>query len=471
MSMILALAAGQAVAGQAAAVQPVAQAPTVATGSRGPGALGQGIDTLKGSPPESTDLQLPSATTVVALPSVTKPDAAGASGGNRQLDTVTSRVRPEYDAAGIRTGVFLIFPEISSRIGYDSNVYRQKSGVSDAFGQLHAAVNARTDLSRHAVMVDGYVDQRLYDRYTTENALTYDAHVSGRLDFARGDSLTGEVRQTKAVVERGAAGEILTTREPIRYDLTLAGIEARKTFDRLSVRLGGTVSYSDYHDAETPSGVPLDQQFRDLTLYQAHVDAGYALAAGPEIFVSVTGEARRYRVVAPPIIRDANSIEILAGLRSDITPLLRGQVSIGYLRPDFKDPTIRSRGALGIDIALDYLVTPLTTLKATVRRELRNVASATAPAALVTQAEAGVDHELLRNLLVSASVGYQYADYINSGGSVRRIIAGSTAQWLINRRIRFDLDLSYQRRTGAAQATASQQFDQVRGSVGFAYRL
>jgi hypothetical protein len=472
MSMILALAAGQALAGQAAASQVLPQAPPASRRPAGPGALGQGIDTPKGSPPESTDLQLPSAKTIAVLPSVTKPEATDvpADARDHHLETVTSRRRPDYDAAGIRTGPLLIFPTVSSVLGYDSNVYRQVSGVSDAFGRLRAAVEVRTDLSRHAVMMDGYVDQRVYSKYTTENALTYEAHLLGRLDFARGDRLTGEVRHTKAVVERGATGEILNTREPVRYNVSLASIDGRKTFGRLSLGLGGTVSYSNYQDAETPAGAPFDQQFRDLTLYQVRTEAGYALAAGPEIFVSATGEARRYRVVAPPIIRDSNSIEVLAGLRSDITPLLRGQFSLGYLYANFKDPTIPSRGALGVNIGLDYLVTPLTTLRAGVLRNLRNVASANSPAALVTEGRIGVDHELLRNLILSASAGYQYADYIIAVGSVRRITADGGAQWLINRRMRLDFDLNYQRRTGAGQA-ANQQFGQVRGSVGFAYQL
>lgn len=470
--MILALAAGQAVAGQAAGYQPVAQAPTTTERPAGPGALGQGIDTPKGSPPESTDLQLPSTRTSAVLPSVTKAQNTDvpADAKIRRLDTVTSRSRPGYDPAGIRTGALLIFPAVSSTLGYDSNVYRQPSGVSDAFGRLRAAVQARTDLSRHALAVDGYVDQRLYSKYTTDNALTYDAHVLGRLDFARGDRVTGEVRHTKAVVERGGAGEILNTREPIRYKTTLASIDGRKTFGRLLLGLGGTISYSDYQDAETPAGAPLDQQFRDQTLYQVRTDAGYALAAGPEIFISATGEARRFRVAAPPIIRDTDTIEVLAGVRSDITPLLRGQFSLGYLHAKFKDPTIPSRGALGVNIGLDYLLTPLTTLRVGALRNLRNVASVNAPATLVTEGRIGVDHELLRNLILSASTSYQNADYISLEGSVQRITADGSAQWLISRRMRLEFDLGYQRRTGTGRG-ANREFDQVRGSIALAYRL
>lgn len=470
--MILALAAGQAVAGPGATVPPVAQTPSAPRGPSGPGRLGQGIDTAKGSPPESSDLQLPSVTRSPVLPSVTKAADTGvpASAKGRRLDTVTSSSRPGYDPVGIQAGALRIFPTLASTLGYDSNVYRQKSGVSDAFGQFRAAVQARTNMSRHAVVVDGYVDQRLYSRLTTDNALAYEAHALGRLDIASGDRVTAEVRHSKDVVDRGGAGETLRTREPIQFTTSVASIDGRKTFGRLLLGLGGTVTYSNYQDSETPDGAPLDQQYRDLTLYEIRSDAGYALAAGPELFVAVSGQARRFRVSAPPIIRDSDSIEVLAGVRSDITPLLRGQFSLGYLGTNFKDPMIASRGGLAVNISLDYLVSPLTTLHAVVLRNLRNVSSSSAPAALVTEGSVGFDHELLRNVILSGSAGYQKADYIALEGGVQRVTADGSAQWLINRRMQVNFGLGYQRRTGSGRAV-NQGFDQVRGTISLAYRL
>lgn len=438
-------------------------------GSASQGSASQGAASQTDASGGSTGLLLPRGTATDIRPSFTD-GTGGVLIGDRRLDTVTLRRRPAYDPVGIRAGSYLIFPEVSSTVGYDSNVYRQRSGASDVFGRVRGAVQVRSDFPRNAVVFDGYVDQRVYGSYSTENALTYDAHLLGRLDFGRNDRITTEVRHTRAVMDRGAASEILNTREPIRYDVTISSIAGRKTFGRLSLGLGGAVSYADYDDAETPAGLPLSQQFRDSTVYQLHGDAGYALAAGPELFVSVTGEARRFRVAAPPITRDANSVEVLGGVRSDITPLLRGQIGIGYIHADFKDPTIRSRGALGINVALDYLVTPLTTLHASARRELRNVASVTAPAALVTEGRVGVDHELLRNLILSGSVGYQHADYLNSDGTVRRYTVDGGARWLLNRRIRVDFDAGYQRRDGSGRAN-NQEFGETRASVGVAYHL
>jgi hypothetical protein len=241
-------------------------------------------------------------------------------------------------------------------------------------------------------------------------------------------------------------------------------------FGRLSVEIGGLVSYANYQDAQTPAGAPLDQDFRDSSIYQTHIELGYGVPAGPVLFVAVTGEARRFRVAAPPITRDAETVEVLAGIRSDITPLLRGRAGLGYLYANFRDPTIKSRGALALNVRLDYLLSQLTTITLSARRGLQNVASATAPAALLTEARLGVDHELLRNLILSASAGYQHADYISSDGAVRRFTTDGGARYLVNRRMRVDFDLGYRRRTGSA-LLSDRNFSEFRAALGLAYYL
>lgn len=452
---------------QATPAASVPQAPV------GPGALGRGSETRTGSPLEDGALLLPRTSTDVTSPSIIDPNggaAAGTGGNDRRGDTVTSRRRPDFDPLGIRAGSFLIFPEAAATVGFDSNVYRQPSGASDVFGRLRGSVAARSDFSRHAISVDGLVAQRLYSRYTTENALTYDLHLFGRLDVDRRDRVTVDVQRTHSVVERGATGEVLQTREPVRFDITSAAIEGNRAFGRVTVSVGGQVSHAEYADAETPAGLPLDQQYRNVKVYQAHTDIAYNTPAGAAFFVTVTGQARRFDNVAPPIIRDADSIEVVGGIRSDITPLLRGQIGVGYLYADFKDPTITARGAIALNIGLDYLLTELTTLHASARRALQNVASATAPAALVTELSVGADHELLRNVILSASTGYQNADYINQDGNVGRFTIDGGAQWLLNRRMRIDVDLGYRTRAGSEQSV-SRDFSEALGSIGFVYRL
>ncbi|MGJ3628255.1 outer membrane beta-barrel protein [Sphingomonas sp. MMS24-JH45] len=107
------------------------------------------------------------------------------------------------------------------------------------------------------------------------------------------------------------------------------------------------VSTSDFRDAEAPDGAPLPQQFRNFTLYSGSGEVGYALRGG-----AVAAYRRRSRRDGSRFRRhrstsSSNVVEVLAGLNSEITPLLRGRIGIGYLHADFADPSVRSRGGLG----------------------------------------------------------------------------------------------------------------------------
>lgn len=403
------------------------------------------------------------------LPEPADADLPGAVGdGVRRGDTVLSRRRPEFDPPGVPVGPFTMNGLATAWLGYDTNVFRQSGGGDDAFGRLRLDTNLRSNYSRHAVLLDGFVDGRAFTSFSSEDAVTYGAHGQGRFDIDGRSSVTADVGYEHQIIDRGAVGEVLPTRSPIRYDITSASLSARRTFGRLTLDAAGLVSRFDYQDARSPAGLPVDQDFRDFSLYELRLDAAYGRGAGlAAFFVSVAGEARRFRLDAGPINRDSDVYEILGGVRGDITPLLRGQLGLGYIYGDFKDPSIDSIGALGINARLDYLITDLTTVRLSGRRQLQNVGSAISAASLTTQVALGVDHELLRNLILSADVGYQHADFVGEDRSSSRYTAGVQARYFVNRRWRLGAELDYVSRD--VSTGEFSDFSRIRASVSAGY--
>ncbi|MEH3106961.1 MAG: outer membrane beta-barrel protein [Sphingomonas fennica] len=383
--------------------------------------------------------------------------------------TVMNRSRPAYDPVGLRSGGFLILPEVSLRTTYTSNVFNQPQAKSDVFGRLRGAIAARSTWSRHALQAEGYVDQRTFVRSPTEDGLTYNAGLAGRLDVTRQGTIDAGGQISRVIVQRGATTEVLATRRPIRYDLRAGNIGVNFASGRFAWSLAGTATQFDYENAETPAGLPLDQQFRDFTLYDATALVAYGSPGGASIFVSARHEWRRFRLVVGPD-RDADGIELLTGLRGDITPLIRGRLGVGYLRSKFKDPQFQTRGGLAFDARLDYLVTNLTTLNLSARRQFTNVSSINAPAALTTSVTVGADHELLPNLILSPTLSAQNADYVESPLVVRRYSVEFGAAYLVDRRFRLDGNVSYGKRT-ENRSVNSRAFDEVNVTAGISYRL
>ncbi|PAX06348.1 outer membrane beta-barrel protein [Sphingomonas lenta] len=385
--------------------------------------------------------------------------------------TVAQRARPDFDPVGVRLGGMVLLPEVAARAAYDGNVFGQPNGVNDVFGTVRAAATLRSEWSRHQAVIDGFVARREYATFGTESATTYRLNARSRLDIDGETSATTEVSRERVLLLRNTLTEVLPTRRPVRYDLTAASFGLRRDLGRFRANAIGYVARYDFVDAERPDGSPLSQRFRSYDLYRGSVQLGYASGAGPVLYVQGIVDLRRYNVPAPPIDRDSDGYEVLAGITSDITPLLRGRLAVGYVHADFKDPTVESRGAFGFDVDLDYLVTELTTVRLSARRYLQNIALAASPGGLNTDAALGADHELLRNLIVSGNLLYGRTSVIRTGGQGTRLGAEARARLFINRRLRVDGDVAYFRGSGSGVVDRGGGFNEVRGSAGISFVL
>lgn len=451
-------------------------------------ALGQTTDARSGALTLS-DPGTPVATdrgsdTLIGIPSLRLPrgDISGNSndgsfvntGSGRRGATVATRARPDFDAAGIPVGGFTLFPVGSLAVTYDGNVFNgRQNRVGDVLANARLAAAMRSNWSRNQVVLSGFVNERAYATYTSESGVTYRAHVQGRYDIGADTKVTAEAGRERVFLQRTALTEVLSTRQPIRYDLTSGALGISRELGRLRASAQGYVARYNYNDAERIDGTPISQQFRSYDLYRGSLQLGYALDAGPVVFIQGIADARRYRFPALPIDRDSNTTEILVGLSSDITPLLRGRIGIGYIHADFKQATIANRGALSFDVDLDYLATELTTVHLSGRRYFQNVSVAVSPGVLNTEATLGVDHELLRNLILSGEILYRQTDFIASASSGSALGAEGRGQLFINRRLRANAALGYfySHRSNIIDSEISRNTGQVQATVGLSFAL
>ena len=102
--------------------------------------------------------------------------------------------------------------------------------------------------------------------------------------------------------------------------------------------------------------------------------------------------------------------------------------------------------ALGLD--LTWNVTPLTTITAGIVREITETTSTDISGITSTKLEAGVDHELLRNLTLSVNGSYTYDEQNGSNQVNTTITAGVLARYLFNRRYYAELGVDQTHKDG-----------------------
>lgn len=383
---------------------------------------------------------------------------------------VLDRQRKFYDPVGVALGSFILFPAITTTASYTNNVFRQSNERSDGYLSTRAESVLRSNWSRHALTVDGFVQKDLHAEYTTENNFTYRARATGRADIFGSDSINMQLLHERVVQDRGGTGDIIVTRRPIRHDHTLA---------ELGAKIGGrgrfigkaVIRYSDnaYSNSVSPEGVPLDQRFRDNEEYGITGQLGYQLSASRSLFLSVGQTMRRFSVDLGAS-RDVDTLEILGGIEGDVTPVIQGRFGVGYLRAKFDSANFKSQGGYAIDAQLDFLVTELTTVNFTARRALRNVAGVNSSAAFTTVFKIGVDHELLRNVIISPSAAYETANYTDSDRSAKLFNGNLAARWFISPRFRANASAEYRKRNADGFA-ANRDFSSIDIAAGLTWQL
>lgn len=380
--------------------------------------------------------------------------------------SVLERKRPLYDAIGVKSGGFTIFPTVSVGAGATTDAV---PGGEDVFGSIRAAAVARSDWSRHELVFDGFADHRAYATYSSEDGTSWLVRARGRLDVHGRDRFTAQIGSERIVQSRGTIGEFVGTNRPVRLTRNAAELGGHAERGRFTGQFHLEYSRLDYDEGPVSGGPTALPGRRDSDIYRAEVEVGYQFAGPRSLFLSVGRSARRYDVASVPL-RDSNEIEVLGGIQGEITPLISGRLSVGYVWIDFLDPTVSSRGALAVDARLQYLFTELTTISLSARRTTRNVASPTSPLAIVTDFRLGADHELLRNLILSASAVYQAADFSEGLGSQRLLGADFKANWLVSPRWRASFGLGAVRRT-SSNLTVDRDFEAVTATVGLTFQL
>jgi hypothetical protein len=387
--------------------------------------------------------------------------------------SVRERSRPGYEALGVHAGGFYVFPRVTADAQYNDNIYASENNrISDTVFHVTPEVAVRSNWNRHELDFFGRVQLNRYADHTTENTTDYSVGGSGRLDVLRTTNVFAGASYDRATEPRTSPNAPTAARDPIVYDLTQANVGGAHEFNR--VRITGRVNYADYnyHNGVTAAGAPLAQDFRDRREWTETGRAEYAMSPETSFYVAGSLNQERYRQ-RPPVVgfdRDSDSYTISGGTSFDITRLIRGDVQAGYMHRTYDDPRFRDISGLSFSGSVDWFPTELTTVNLTASRSIQEAAQVDASGYVSTNVGARVDHELLRNVLLSAQGSYGHDAYRHVDRTDKRGAAGVSATYLMNPHLGFRLAYDYQKLDSSGVArTVSFTDNRVTGSVTFQY--
>lgn len=377
---------------------------------------------------------------------------------------VRQRSRPEYEALGLPLGAFSAFPKLELGLEHNDNIYATGTGaVSDEIWRVRPELNVVSNWPRHSVSAYARASLTRYQSYDDENSNDWGLGASGRLDFARQTTVAFGTDFARAAESRASTSTPVAAAEPIEYDVASAFIAGSSTGGRLRLSGRADLRSFDYKDGVTVLGAVIDQDQRDRTIVSGLARADAAISPAAALFVQITGNDRDYDVPTSPTYaaRDSSGYEFLTGVNFELGAVARGEFAVGYISQSFDQAAFSDVDGFGARASFEWFPTQLTTVTLSASRTVEDSAIAGSGGYLSTGGSIQIDHELLRNLIVSANLNLANDEYEGIDRTDDRFTATIGATYFVNRRLGVNVAASRFDQSSSG-AFAGTEFDQNR---------
>ena len=341
--------------------------------------------------------------------------------------------RPDYDSLGVTLGSFRLFPTLTLSPQYDDNVFAtDHDRQSDLITVIQPAVTGQTTWSRNALSFAIQDTDDIFASHSEESTNDYSLSGGGRFDILSASNISANASYSSNTIPRTAENNITTAPEPIQYSLATVGLSALQGFARVRVSESFSYARTEY-DNIPDGGQSLNLNLLDDDQYTGGVRIDYGFTPEVSFFVTGSANARQYPSTTLGFDRTSRGFEALVGSDFDITRLIRGQVQIGYLQQDYQSALFHTVSGPAAHAQVEYFLSDLTNVTFKLDRSVVDAVDPNAISYLDTQASIRVDHELLRNLIVTLQGGYETADFKGVERNDHRPSLSASGTYLFNR--------------------------------------
>ncbi len=379
--------------------------------------------------------------------------------------------RPDpYAPLGIRSGSFILFPELGISGVNTDNVGQDERGERAATGfVLRPGLAIQSNWARHSYRFAVNSVHTFFPEERGENRNEINGTLDLRLDVSRNAQIEYSGRYTLSQDSSDSDSSGSTSGTSIDHelggDLTISRRNAKLLpslrvgvdafiFGNETLSAGGTQANSDRDYIEPDA---------ELRLTYAHTSAVQPYLAG-----IYSRRMHKERVDRSGLERDSDGYELKGGVDLALGALVTGNVEIGVGVRDFEDPTLKTTAGLVGTSQVNWNLTPLTTLALSASGSLDETSTAGASAIRRSAVGIALTHRFRRNLTGTAGFNASFSDFVG----IRRL----------DETYEIDLGLAYAlsrnievtgsyNHTTTKSSVPGQEFSENQFSAGVRFRL
>ena len=220
----------------------------------------------------------------------------------------------------------------------------------------------------------------------------------------------------------------------------------------------------DYEDAEGPNGT-INNDDRDRRDNELRFRIGMFDERPVSPFVHLDIYERDYDLATDSsnISRSSDGSAIGVGVRLNQFGTLDGEVLVGHISRSYDDPQLGDIDRFWSRSRIEWNPTGLTTIGIQYETRIDETTIINSAGIEVDQLSFVIDHELLRNVILSAGARLKQEDYVASTRSDDVSVVSFEATYLINNRLRasFEFESSERDSSAASQGYSDDVFRTV----------
>lgn len=314
-----------------------------------------------------------------------------------------------YAQLGIRAGAFDLYPALELIGGYATNPGAEPTPRGASQYTIAPELRAQSNWSRHSLTADlrGSYTGYSPDESPTLSRPYFNGKVDGRIDVRDTTHINLGSRVLVSTDNPGSPNlQAGLSKLPVfaTYGGN-AGIAQR--FNRFEVTAKGDVQRTAYQDSQLTDGTTSSNKDRNYNQYGVTLRGGYELMPGVTPFVEVGADTRRHDLPVDVNGYQRNSKGFVGnvGTTFELTRLLTGEASVGYLTRSYDDPRFdKLKGLIG-SASLVWTVDALNTVKFTASSTLGESSIAGVPGVFYRDAGVQFDHAFRRWLIGTVKLG------------------------------------------------------------------